>query len=80
MNHSIQLPDKEYPEYVAELRAVAPSIAEAIGEFTGIGQVLNWMQQTGLDLRSIDTVSQDEFSYDFLLPLSDGRWLAFGVT
>ncbi len=80
MSRSIQYPDKEYAEYVAELRPAAPVIAESIAGFTGIGQVLNWMQQTGLDLRSIDTVSQDEFSYDFLLPLDDGRWLAFGVT
>jgi hypothetical protein len=47
MNRSIQLPDKEYPEYVAELKSVTPSIADAIGEFTGIGQVLNWCSIPG---------------------------------
>jgi hypothetical protein len=25
-------------------------------------------------------VQQDEYSYDFLVPLPDSRWLAFAVT
>jgi hypothetical protein len=43
-------------------------------------QLLAWMQRHGLSLDAMDLVAQDEFSYDLLIPLPDGRWLAFGVT
>jgi hypothetical protein len=70
-----------YSVFVEALRAGAPEVAEDVHWFTGIGQVLDWMQQKGLNLKTIDFVSQDEFEYDFLLELEpDGRWLAFGVT
>ncbi len=71
----------DYPVYVEALRAGAPEMAEDVQGFTGVGQVLDWMQRKGLNLKTIDFVSQDEFEYDFLLELEpDGRWLAFGVT
>jgi hypothetical protein len=71
----------DYPVYVEALRGNDPELAGEIGAFTGIGQVLDWMQCRGLDLKTIDFVSQDEFEYDFLLETqSGGRWLAFGVT
>ena len=71
----------DYPVYVGALRATAPDLARDVGAFTGIGQVLDWMQRQGLDLKTIDFVSQDEFEYDFLLEWEPGgRWLAFGVT
>jgi hypothetical protein len=71
----------DYAAYVGALRAVAPEVAGEVGAFTGIGQVLDWMQRKGLNLRTIDFVSQDEFEYDFLLELGEGgRRLAFGVT
>ena len=71
----------EYEGYVASLRAEDAALAEEIAGFTGIGAVLSWMARKGLDLKAIDPVTEDEFAYDFLLPLgADGRWLAFGVT
>ncbi|HZT83068.1 MAG TPA: hypothetical protein VFA26_22760 [Gemmataceae bacterium] len=71
----------DYPVYVGALRTTDPDLARNVEAFTGIGQVLDWMQRQGLNLRTIDFVSQDEFEYDFLLELeSGGRWLAFGVT
>jgi hypothetical protein len=71
----------EYPHYADRLQAEAPDLAREIAAFTGIEQVLAWMQQRGLGQAAIDIVGQDEFSYDFLVELEkDGRWLAFGVT
>jgi hypothetical protein len=74
-----ELPD--YPYYADKLRANLPDVAAEIATFTGVEQVLTWMQQRGLIGRAVDIVGQDEFSYDFLVELEPaGRWLAFGVT
>jgi hypothetical protein len=71
----------DYSAYVEALRADAPELAREVAGFTGMGAVLDWARRQGHDLRAIDFVTQDEFEYDFLLPLaSDGRWLVFGVT
>lgn len=79
--NAVQLGPREYPAYVEGLRAALPEAAREVAAFTGVGQVLEWMQQRGLDLMTIDFVSQDEFEYDFLMEWErGGRWLAFGVT
>jgi hypothetical protein len=79
--NAVQLSPREYPDHVAVLRSADADIAADVAAFTGVGQVLDWMQRKGLDLKTIDFVSQDEFEYDFLLELEPGgRWLAFGVT
>jgi hypothetical protein len=78
---AVQPDPPEYAAYVEALRAGAPDLARDVEAFPGIGQVLDWMQRKGLDLKRIDFVPQDEFEYDFLLELgAGGRWLAFGVT
>jgi hypothetical protein len=33
-----------------------------------------------MPLDGLDVLAQDEFSHDLLVPLPDGRWLAFGLT
>jgi hypothetical protein len=79
--NAVQLGPREYPAYVEELCAVLPEAAREVAAFTGIGQVLEWMQQRGLDLKMIDFVPQDEFEYDFMLEWErGGRWLSFGAT
>lgn len=71
----------DFPEYATMLRAELPDVAAEIAAFTGIEQVLTWMQRRGLTAHDVDIVGQDEFSYDFLVELATGgRWLAFGVT
>jgi hypothetical protein len=71
----------DYPDYAERLRVEYPDLADDVAGFTGVGQVLEWMQRRGLDLKTIDFVQQDEFEYDFLLEWErGGRWLAFGVT
>ena len=71
---------REYEQYVEALRARHPDVAAEVADFRGMGAVLEWLRRKGLDLRFLDAVVQDEFGYDLLLPLGDGRWLAFGVT
>jgi hypothetical protein len=79
--NAVELGPREYPAYVEDLRAVLPEVAAEVSAFTGVGQVLDWMQRRGLDLKTIDFVPQDEFEYDFLLEWErGGRWLTFGVT
>jgi hypothetical protein len=79
--NSVQLGPLDYSAYVEALRGALPDVADEVAGFTGVGQVLEWMQRKGLNLKTIDFVSQDEFEYDFLLEWEpSGRWLAFGVT
>jgi hypothetical protein len=71
----------EYADHVARLRTQDVGLAEELSGFTGIEQVLKWMQRKGLVGTEVDIVGQDEFEYDFLLQLGSGAtWLAFGVT
>ncbi|HEX5273404.1 MAG TPA: hypothetical protein VFW33_23065 [Gemmataceae bacterium] len=79
--NAVDLGPREYPASVEDLRTALPEVAAEVSAFTGVGQVLDWMQRRGLDLRRIDFVPMDEFEYDFLLEWEwGGRWLAFGVT
>lgn len=72
---------KEYSDYVADLRQEAPDLADAIADWHSIESVLAWMQTRSLPPGSVDLIAQDEFEYDFLVPLdAGGRWLWFGVT
>lgn len=70
----------EYEDYIARLQVEDAALAQQFASFHGIEQVLHWMQQQNLTQAACDIISQDEFSYDFLLQLNPGRWLAFGVT
>lgn len=69
----------EYLEYVADLRDDHPDWAAAFARFDGIMHMLDWMQDNDLARARVDMISHDEFNYDFLIPLSDQRWLVFGV-
>jgi hypothetical protein len=78
---SMNAVEQDYPGYVEGLRATLPEVAREVAAFTGVGQVLDWIQRKGMNLKTIEFVPQDEFEYDFLLELEPtGRWLAFGVT
>jgi hypothetical protein len=69
----------EYTDYVAELRSADGYLADAFASYESVEHVLGWMKQQGLPPGSVDMVAQDEFHYDFLIHLLDGRWLVFGV-
>jgi hypothetical protein len=72
----------DYPDYLRLLRKDAAELADEFASFTGVKDVLDWMERRGLLSRDgIDMVGQDEFHYDFLIQLEpNGRWLVFGVT
>ena len=60
------------------LRILADQVAAASGRSGG---VMAWMQPRGIAQARVDIIQQDEFSYDFLIPLATGRTLGgFGVT
>ena len=72
----------DYPDYLRLLRDENAQLADEFVAFTGVKDVLDWMQRQGLLGRDdIDMVGQDEFHYDFLIRLQPTvRWLVFGVT
>src|SRR6266705_299193 len=51
----------DYPQYVDQLRCKSPDVATEISAFTGIDNVLTWMQRRGLIGTNVDIVGQDEF-------------------
>ena len=71
---------KEYLDHVATLQPDHPELAKAFGCSDSLENVLGWMKERGFPPGSVDLVSQDEFSYDFLIRLeAEDRWLVFGV-
>jgi hypothetical protein len=70
----------EYADYVATLAQSEPELARAISGFHTLENVMEWMRRTDLPLGSIDLVTQDEFTHDFMIPLGDGRHLVLGIT
>ncbi len=70
----------DYPDYVQQLAAAEPDLARELTGFTSLEHVLAWMQRRGLPATGLDVVAQDEYCHDLLLPLPDGRWLAFAMT
>jgi hypothetical protein len=69
-----------YADHVETLGTTHSTLAEALRPFSSIRHVLEWMQEAGLPLGSLDMVTQDEFSHDALIPLPSGEWLSFGMT
>ncbi len=71
----------EYQDYIAALRTQRPDLAEALGRFYTLENVLGWMREQGIPLSAVEIVAQDEYSHDFLVPLGDeGNFLVFGCT
>jgi hypothetical protein len=64
-----------YPEQLAALSAVDPALGSRVAGLRNLEAILKWAPSAGIDL-----VQQDEYSYDLFLPLSDSRWLVFGVS
>jgi hypothetical protein len=71
-------------EYADSFRALAndhPALAGELAGVCGLGGVMEWMKRRGLPLAGVDIVQQDEFSLDFVVPLSgEKRWLVLGIT
>jgi hypothetical protein len=69
-----------YPDQLAELTAADPVLGAEVGRLRNLEGILKWSPGAGVSLAGLDLVQQDEYSYDFLVPLPDARWLAFAVT
>lgn len=70
----------EYPEHLAALTAADPELGGRVAGLANLEAILAWAPTAGVDFAGIDLVQQDEYCYDFFLPLPDRRWLVFGVT
>lgn len=71
----------DYSQQLDAVRSTNPALGGQVAGLANLEAILNWVPHAGLSLAGLDLVQQDEFSYDLLLPLSDGRrWLVFGVT
>jgi hypothetical protein len=71
----------EYQDYVEQLARTDPELAGNIAGFHTLERVMEWMRKHDLPLGSIDLVTQDEFTHDFLVPLAqENRYLVFGIT
>jgi hypothetical protein len=70
----------EYSDHLEVLASIDRDLARKLSDCISIEQVLPWMQRQGLDGQGLDVVAQDEYSHDLLVPLSDGRYVVFGMT
>ena len=71
---------KDYPEQLAELNAIDPTLATEISGLRNLETILRWAPGAGIPVSRFDLIQQDEYGFDLLLPLADSRWLAFGIT
>jgi hypothetical protein len=69
-----------YDEYLAQIAKVDSVLGAELGGLKNLDAILQWAPGAGITLASADLVQQDEYCYDFLLPLPDSRWLSFGVS
>jgi hypothetical protein len=69
-----------YSEQLVSLRAAEPVLGEQVTPLRNLEAILKWAPGAGIPFAGIDLVQQDEYSYDLYLPLSDSRWLVFGVS
>ena len=58
-----------------ELNALIPTAG--CGDLAAI---FAWLSDRGFDLLKMDSVAQDEYSYDLRIPSPDGRHLSFDVS
>lgn len=56
------------------------SVPEEAGSFSGIAEVLAWVARCPKDCEMVGSVTQDEYSHDFVIKLLPAGHLAYGVT
>lgn len=69
-----------YTDYVARLHLTHEALAEELARVRTLEKLLDWLRARGVNLASLDMVTQDEYSHDLVVPLGTGEWLAFGMT
>ena len=69
-----------YPQQLELLAQADRALGEQVAPLPNLEAILKWAPTAGVVLSEIDLVQQDEYSYDFYLPLPDSRWLVFAVS
>ena len=71
----------EYSDYFHVFTKEFPDLSVELAPARSLQGVLSWMTRRGLELNSVEIITQDEFSLDFIIPLVPGeRHLVFGIT
>jgi hypothetical protein len=71
----------EYLDYVRRLEATDPELAAELVGLRTLAHVMAWERFRKVNLSTLDLVTQDEYSHDFLVPLTgESRWLSFAMT
>lgn len=71
----------DYRQHLSTLAASDPDLAAEVEPLRNLEHILGWLPWAGVAMAAVDLVQQDEYCYDFLVPLPGGpRWLVFGVT
>lgn len=70
----------EYQDQLAVLASTDPALGAQVAPLCNLEAILKWAPGAGIAFAGIDLVQQDEYSYDLYLPLSDSRWIVFGVS
>jgi hypothetical protein len=70
----------EYIEHLNRLKISHRDLAVELASFRSLERLLPWLRERGQELAALDLITQDEFSYDLLVPLGrSGEWLSFGM-
>lgn len=70
----------EYAEHVSQVATTHPDLAARLSHLHTIKDVLDWMQENRLSLNTLDIVTQDEFTHDAIVPVSESLFVSFGIT
>lgn len=76
---SILGPCNREPEELHNNEAIMIPLSEKLAELLALRN-LEAVLAFAPSLTGIDAVQMDEYSYDILLPLSDGHWAVFAVS
>ena len=71
---------KDYNCQLDELKNLDPFLGHEIATLANLEAILKWIPIFCGSMKDVDLVQQDEYCYDFLVPLPDSRWIAFAVT
>jgi hypothetical protein len=69
-----------FPEQLAEVSDADAALGEQVSALRNLEGILRWAPAAGVPLAGIDLLQLDEYCYDLFVPLSDARWIVFGVT
>lgn len=70
----------EYADQLAALSAADAALGNEIAGLRNLESILKWATAAGVPFADLDLIQQDEYSYDFFVPLPDARWLVFAIS